>query len=190
MLIRSLPHATEPSRTFGDRGSAKPVARTARQKGSEMYLEVVQAGVVVPVFREDSDILDRCLGSWPAEDPGEVIDVPGLRDVEAITGPASRRPPIPGWSCGHSRSPARTRRWVPASANRAGRPQCWPTPGTAWEPGALKAVQAGYQTVYQPNARAMPAARPTRAPTEAHVGAGQHAGRDGRRAAHPGRSGA
>jgi cellulose synthase/poly-beta-1,6-N-acetylglucosamine synthase-like glycosyltransferase len=40
--------------------------------------------VVVPAFREDPDILDRCLRSWLAENPTEVIVVPDLQDIEVI----------------------------------------------------------------------------------------------------------
>src|SRR5438105_1516214 len=40
--------------------------------------------VVVPAYREDPDILDRCLRSWLAENPTEVIVVPDLEDVEVI----------------------------------------------------------------------------------------------------------
>lgn len=40
--------------------------------------------VVVPAYREDPDILIRCLRSWLAEDPTEVIVVPDLADREVI----------------------------------------------------------------------------------------------------------
>ena len=40
--------------------------------------------VVVPSFREDPAILDRCLDSWLAERPTEVIVVPDLADAEVI----------------------------------------------------------------------------------------------------------
>jgi hyaluronan synthase len=40
--------------------------------------------VVVPAFREDPDILDRCLRTWLAENPTEIIVVPDLDDVEVI----------------------------------------------------------------------------------------------------------
>jgi len=40
--------------------------------------------VVVPSFREDPDILSRCLDSWLAENPTEIIVVPDLEDVEVI----------------------------------------------------------------------------------------------------------
>src|SRR6516164_3501899 len=34
--------------------------------------------VVVPSFREDPDILARCLDTWLAEDPTEIIVVPDI----------------------------------------------------------------------------------------------------------------
>lgn len=40
--------------------------------------------VVVPAYREDPDIIERCLKSWLAEDPTEVIVVPDLEDGEVI----------------------------------------------------------------------------------------------------------
>ena len=40
--------------------------------------------VVVPAYREDPDILERCLKSWLAEDPTEVIVVPDVEDTEVI----------------------------------------------------------------------------------------------------------
>ena len=40
--------------------------------------------VVVPSYREDPVILERCLGSWLAEGPDEVIVVPDLEDREVI----------------------------------------------------------------------------------------------------------
>jgi cellulose synthase/poly-beta-1,6-N-acetylglucosamine synthase-like glycosyltransferase len=40
--------------------------------------------VVVPAYREDADILERCLKSWLAEDPTEVIVVPDVEDTEVV----------------------------------------------------------------------------------------------------------
>jgi len=40
--------------------------------------------VVVPAYREDPDILERCLESWLAENPDEVIVVPDVADTEVI----------------------------------------------------------------------------------------------------------
>ena len=41
--------------------------------------------VVVPAYREDPEILARCLDSWLAENPTEVIVVPDIADTEVIT---------------------------------------------------------------------------------------------------------
>ncbi|MGK5111919.1 glycosyltransferase [Geodermatophilus sp. CPCC 205506] len=41
--------------------------------------------VVVPSFREDPDVLDRCLDSWLAQRPTEVIVVLDVGDTEAFT---------------------------------------------------------------------------------------------------------
>ncbi|TAN33898.1 glycosyltransferase [bacterium] len=40
--------------------------------------------VVVPAYREDPEILERCLRSWLAEDPTEVIVVPDAEDTDVI----------------------------------------------------------------------------------------------------------
>jgi hyaluronan synthase len=40
--------------------------------------------VVVPSYREDPDILDRCLRTWLEENPTQVIVVPDVEDVEVI----------------------------------------------------------------------------------------------------------
>lgn len=39
--------------------------------------------VVVPSFREDPDVLERCLDTWLAQDPTEVVIVLDVQDVEA-----------------------------------------------------------------------------------------------------------
>ena len=49
--------------------------------------------VVVPAYREDPDILDRCLDSWLAEGPTEVIVVPDVEDIEVISRLQWRRDP-------------------------------------------------------------------------------------------------
>ena len=49
--------------------------------------------VVVPAYREDPDILDRCLDSWLAEGPTEVIVVPDVEDTEVIAALQRRRDP-------------------------------------------------------------------------------------------------
>ncbi len=54
------------------------------------FYRPVQAGyrtttsVVVPAYREDPDILLRCLRTWLAEEPTEIIIVPDLEDKEVI----------------------------------------------------------------------------------------------------------
>jgi cellulose synthase/poly-beta-1,6-N-acetylglucosamine synthase-like glycosyltransferase len=40
--------------------------------------------VVVPSYREDPDIIERCLRSWLAENPTEIIVVPDYKDTEVI----------------------------------------------------------------------------------------------------------
>ncbi|MBO0838129.1 MAG: glycosyltransferase, partial [Actinobacteria bacterium] len=40
--------------------------------------------VVVPAYREDPDIIERCLKSWLAQDPTQVIVVPDMEDTEVI----------------------------------------------------------------------------------------------------------
>jgi hyaluronan synthase len=40
--------------------------------------------VVVPSFREDPDVLERCLDSWLAQGPTEVIVVLDVEDTEAF----------------------------------------------------------------------------------------------------------
>jgi hyaluronan synthase len=40
--------------------------------------------VVVPSFREDPDILDRCLTTWLAENPTEIVIVPDVADTAVI----------------------------------------------------------------------------------------------------------
>lgn len=56
---------------------------------SRMYRPVpvgwrTTTSVVVPSYREDPDTIDRCLRSWLAEGPTEVIIVPDLADTEVI----------------------------------------------------------------------------------------------------------
>jgi cellulose synthase/poly-beta-1,6-N-acetylglucosamine synthase-like glycosyltransferase len=46
---------------------------------------VATTSVVVPAYREDPDILMRCLESWISEDPMEILVVPDLADTEVIS---------------------------------------------------------------------------------------------------------
>src|SRR5687768_17769610 len=41
--------------------------------------------VVVPSFREDPDVLERCLDTWLVQDPTEVVVVLDVLDAEAFT---------------------------------------------------------------------------------------------------------
>ena len=45
---------------------------------------VTTTSVVVPSFREDVAILHRCLGTWLAQNPSELIIVPDVEDVECL----------------------------------------------------------------------------------------------------------
>ena len=45
---------------------------------------VTTTSVVVPAYREDPDIIDRCLTSFLAEHPSEVIVVPDVADTDVI----------------------------------------------------------------------------------------------------------
>ena len=122
--------------------------------------------VVVPSFREDPDILERCLDSWLAENPSEVIVVPDLGGRErdqAIGGARSGRAEADGHPlrapgqafCPRSRHPGRPARrsWCSADSD------------TMWLPGLLAAVLAPFsdpevggvgtrQNVYQPHGSA------------------------------------
>ncbi|HEX9041138.1 MAG TPA: glycosyltransferase [Trebonia sp.] len=45
---------------------------------------MTSTSVVVPAFREDPDIVERCLYTWLAENPTEIIIVPDVGDFEVI----------------------------------------------------------------------------------------------------------
>ena len=49
--------------------------------------------VIVPAYREDPAILERCLESWLAENPTEVIVIPDLEDTQIIARLRQRRDP-------------------------------------------------------------------------------------------------
>jgi cellulose synthase/poly-beta-1,6-N-acetylglucosamine synthase-like glycosyltransferase len=49
--------------------------------------------VVVPSFREDPDVLDRCLDSWLAQGPTEIIVVTDVEDTEAFARLKARNDP-------------------------------------------------------------------------------------------------
>lgn len=115
--------------------------------------------VVVPSYREDPEILERCLKSWLAQDPTEVIVVPDLEDTEVIRrlhGVVDRRLRVLPFAhtgkrsaLGHGFRAATGEVVVLADSD------------TEWEPGLLAAVMAPFedpkvggvgtrQNVYQP----------------------------------------
>jgi cellulose synthase/poly-beta-1,6-N-acetylglucosamine synthase-like glycosyltransferase len=120
---------------------------------------------VVPAFREDPDILDRCLRSWLAENPTELIVVPDIEDVEVIRRLRQRAEtdvrlvvvPFP-----HTGK----RSALGAGIRRAsGEILVLADSDTTWEPGLLRAVLAPFkdpkvggvgtrQNVYQPKTSA------------------------------------
>lgn len=60
---------------------------TRRYLSHHQYSEIINdfrcaTSVVVPVYREDADVLERCLRSWLAEGPSEVILV--VDDIDAL----------------------------------------------------------------------------------------------------------
>jgi cellulose synthase/poly-beta-1,6-N-acetylglucosamine synthase-like glycosyltransferase len=99
---------------------------------------------VIPAFREDPDILDRCLDSWLAEGPTEIIVVPDVGDHEVIRRLQRRAQSEPSLvvlpfvhtgkrsALGAGIRQARGEILVLADSD------------TSWEPGLLRAVQAPF----------------------------------------------
>jgi cellulose synthase/poly-beta-1,6-N-acetylglucosamine synthase-like glycosyltransferase len=95
--------------------------------------------VVIPSFREDPDVIERCLETWLREGPDEIIIVPDLEDTEVIAMLTARPEPvirvIPFAHEG--------KRSALGVGIRAARYEvvvlC--DSDTAWEPGLLAAVQ-------------------------------------------------
>lgn len=115
--------------------------------------------VIVPSFREDPDVLERCLATWLAQEPTEIIIVPDVEDTEVIERLRRHADPrirvIPfvhegkRSALGVGISAARSEIIVLCDSD------------TAWEPGLLAAVQMPFidpkvggvgtrQNVYQP----------------------------------------
>jgi cellulose synthase/poly-beta-1,6-N-acetylglucosamine synthase-like glycosyltransferase len=101
--------------------------------------------VVVPAYREDPDILERCLDSWLAENPTEVIVVPDVADTEVIRrlrARAARDPRITVLPFEHTGK---------RSALGAGIRQAsmdilvLSDSDTSWEPGLLRSVLAPFK---------------------------------------------
>jgi hyaluronan synthase len=101
------------------------------------------SSVVVPSYREDPDILDRCLTSWLAEKPNEVIVVPDLADRESISRMRARTDPrlrvIP-----FAHEGKRSALGVGIRAAR-GEILILADSDTQWLPGLLASVQAPFQ---------------------------------------------
>lgn len=95
--------------------------------------------VVVPSYREDPDILMRCLESWLAQDPDEVIIVPDVEDLEVqrrlaeVTDPRVR---VIVFEHRGKRSALGV--GIRAAVNEI---IVFSDSDTAWEPGLLDAVQ-------------------------------------------------
>ena len=101
--------------------------------------------VVVPSYREDPDILDRCLSTWLAEDPDEVIVVPDLADTEVIARLRERAdadPRLVVVPFAHTGK----RSALGAGIRRASREiLVLADSDTRWEPGLLAAVLAPFK---------------------------------------------
>jgi N-acetylglucosaminyltransferase len=99
--------------------------------------------VVVPSFREDVAILHRCLSSWLAQNPSELIVVPDEDDLDCIAMLARVRDPrlrvIPFRHEGK-----RSALGVGIRAAR-GEVLVLTDSDTAWEPGLLSAVQMPFE---------------------------------------------
>jgi cellulose synthase/poly-beta-1,6-N-acetylglucosamine synthase-like glycosyltransferase len=100
---------------------------------------------VIPAFREDPDILDRCLDSWLAEGPAEIIVVPDVEDREVIRRlqlRAQSEPSLVVLPFVHTGK----RSALGAGIRQArGEIIVLADSDTAWEPGLLRAVQAPFQ---------------------------------------------
>ena len=99
---------------------------------------------VIPAFREDPDILDRCLDSWLAEGPTEIIVVPDVGDHEVIRRlqrRAQSEPSLVVLPIVHTGK----RSALGAGIRQArGEILVLADSDTAWEPGLLRAVQAPF----------------------------------------------
>jgi hyaluronan synthase len=99
---------------------------------------------VIPAFREDPDILDRCLDSWLAEGPTEIIVVPDVEDTEVIRRlqqRAASEPSLVVLPFSHTGK----RSALGAGIRQArGEILVLADSDTQWQPGLLRAVQAPF----------------------------------------------
>src|SRR5207237_7348653 len=99
--------------------------------------------VVVPAYREDPDILDRCLTSWLAENPTEVIVVPDLEDQEVIGRLSERRDPrLRVLAFEHHGKRSALGVGIRAATSEV---LILTDSDTEWQPGLLAAVQAPFR---------------------------------------------
>jgi N-acetylglucosaminyltransferase len=100
--------------------------------------------VVIPAFREDPGILDRCLDSWLAENPAEVIVVPDIGDHEVISRLRQRGGTDPRLVLAPMQHTGK-RSALGAGIRRAsGEILVLADSDTSWEPGLLTAVLAPF----------------------------------------------
>ena len=111
---------------------------------SRFYKPVVNdyratTSVIVPSYREDPDILMRCLESWLSQDPDEIIIVPDIGDIEVqrrlaeVTDPRVRVIVIQ-----HQGKRSALGVGIKAAVNEI---IVFSDSDTSWEPGLLDAVQ-------------------------------------------------
>ncbi|WP_222271608.1 glycosyltransferase family 2 protein [Modestobacter marinus] len=115
--------------------------------------------VVVPSFREDPDVLERCLDTWLAQSPTEVIVVLDVEDTEAFARLTARRnPQLRVISFPHQGKRSALGVGIRAAS---GEVLVLADSDTLWRPGLLSAVQMPFadptvgavgtrQNVYRP----------------------------------------
>ncbi|MGY1762685.1 glycosyltransferase [Geodermatophilus sp. SYSU D00779] len=95
--------------------------------------------VVVPSFREDPDVLERCLDTWLAQDPTEVIVVLDVEDTEAFARLTARDDPrLTVISFAHEGKRSALGVGIRAAT---GEVLVLCDSDTSWQPGLLEAVQ-------------------------------------------------
>lgn len=99
--------------------------------------------VVVPSFHEDVDILMRCLDSWLAQNPTEIIIVLDVKDLEAYDRIVELRNPVVRPVLFHHAG----KRSALGCGVRAARGELliFVDSDTSWEPGLLAAVQMPFE---------------------------------------------
>ena len=99
---------------------------------------------VIPAFREDPDVLDRCLDSWLAEGPTEIIVVPDVEDHEVIRRLQRRAQSEPGLVVLPFVHTGKRSALGAGIRQAKGEILVLADSDTAWEPGLLRAVQAPF----------------------------------------------